>query len=385
MRFRDGLAFVFQAVTIGLALAFVVLVLKPELLPNLRPVVELVQREPTPASAPAASSPRSYADAVTQSAPAVVNIHTAKLVTEQPHPLLEDPTFRRFFGESLEEPQQRLETNLGSGVLVSSEGHLLTNNHVVYGADRIRVQLADGRIAAATLVGSDPESDLAVLRIDLPDLPAATIGASDTLRVGDVVLAIGNPFGVGQTVTMGIVSAIGRSQLGISALENFIQTDAAINPGNSGGALVNANGDLVGINTAIFSRSGGSQGIGFAIPMSLASAILEQIIERGRVVRGWLGVEIQNLDAELATSLGLERAAGIVVAGVLREGPADQAGLRPGDVITAIGGEPVDDGQAAQRMIFRIAPGDAVKVSGWREGVAAEWLVTAAERPQPGG
>jgi len=380
MEFRKGLASIFQVITVGLALAFVVLVLKPELLPGLRPVVELTQRA-TPATSPA---PISYADAVAASAPAVVNIHTAKVVTEQRNPLLDDPVLRQFFGAPRNAPlRQRLETSLGSGVIVSKLGHILTNNHVVYGADRIRIQLSDGRIVAAEVVGSDPETDLAVLQIDLPDLPTALIGRSELLRVGDVVLAIGNPFGVGQAVTMGIVSATGRDQLGISTFESFIQTDAAINPGNSGGALVNAAGELIGINTAIFSRSGGSQGIGFAIPMNLVSMILEQIIEEGRVVRGWLGIEIQDVTAELATSFGLDEARGIVVSGVLREGPADRAGLRPGDVITALGEEPIGDSGVALQQIVRLTPGVTATLSGWRDGRAQQWRVTAAERPRP--
>ena len=381
MQLGRSLAFVFQVITAGLALAFVAVVLKPDLLTGARQVVELRRTSEAPAAV-ATAAPGSYADAVTRSAPAVVNIHTAKLVTERPNPLFEDPVFRRFFGEAPGgTPRQRVETSLGSGVIVSPQGHVLTNNHVIESADQIRVQLADGRSADATTVGSDPESDLAVLKIDLRDLPSMVLGSSDALRVGDIVLAIGNPFGVGQTVTMGIVSATGRSQLGISTFENFIQTDAAINPGNSGGALVNSEGALVGINTAIFSRSGGSQGIGFAIPVTLANDVLEQILEHGRVVRGWLGVEIQEVTPELAESFGLPAAAGVVVAGVLGGGPADRAGIEPGDIITEIAGEPVGDADDALARIVRLPPDRAVELKGWRRQAPASWEVEIAERP----
>jgi Do/DeqQ family serine protease len=382
MQLGRSLAFLLQIITAGLALAFVAVVLKPDLLTGARQVVELRRTSEAPPAA-AAAAPGSYADAVTRSAPAVVNIHTAKLVTERPNPLFEDPIFRRFFGEAPGgTPRQRVETSLGSGVIVSPQGHVLTNNHVIESADQIRVQLADGRSADATLVGSDPETDLAVLKIDQAELPAMVLGSSDALRVGDIVLAIGNPFGVGQTVTMGIVSATGRSQLGISTFENFIQTDAAINPGNSGGALVNSEGALVGINTAIFSRSGGSQGIGFAIPVTLANDVLEQILEHGRVVRGWLGVEIQEVTPELAESFGLPSAAGVVVAGVLGGGPADRAGIEPGDIITEIDGEPVGDADDALARIVRLPPDRAVELNGWRQQAPASWKVEIAERPQ---
>jgi len=383
MQLGRSLVLLFQVITAGLALAFVAVVLKPDLLTGARQVVELRRTSEAPAAPAAIAAPGSYADAVTRSAPAVVNIHTAKLVTERPNPLFEDPVFRRFFGEAPGgTPRQRVETSLGSGVIVSPQGHVLTNNHVIESADQIRVQLADGRSADATTVGSDPESDLAVLKIDLPELPSMVLGSSDALRVGDIVLAIGNPFGVGQTVTMGIVSATGRSQLGISTFENFIQTDAAINPGNSGGALVNSEGALVGINTAIFSRSGGSQGIGFAIPVTLANDVLEQILEHGRVVRGWLGVEIQEVTPELAESFGLPAATGVVVAGVLGGGPADRAGIEPGDIITEIAGEPVGDADDALARIVRLPPGQAVELKGWRRQAPANWEVGIAERPQ---
>ncbi|WP_134605981.1 Do family serine endopeptidase AlgW, partial [Pseudomonas aeruginosa] len=276
--------------------------------------------------------PVSYANAVSRAAPAVANLYTTKMVSKPSHPLFDDPMFRRFFGDNLPQ-QKRMESSLGSAVIMSAEGYLLTNNHVTAGADQIIVALRDGRETIAQLVGSDPETDLAVLKIDLKNLPAMTLGRSDGIRTGDVCLAIGNPFGVGQTVTMGIISATGRNQLGLNTYEDFIQTDAAINPGNSGGALVDAAGNLIGINTAIFSKSGGSQGIGFAIPTKLALEVMQSIIEHGQVIRGWLGVEVKALTPELAESLGLGETAGIVVAGVYRDGPAARGGLLPGDVI----------------------------------------------------
>ncbi|WP_309544660.1 trypsin-like peptidase domain-containing protein [Alkalilimnicola ehrlichii] len=276
-----------------------------------------------------------------------------------------------------------METSLGSGVILSENGHILTNNHVIQGAEQIEVMLNDGRTADARLIGADPETDLAVLAIELDNLPSITLGHSDALRVGDVVLAIGNPFGVGQTVTQGIVSATGRSQLGLSTFENFIQTDAAINPGNSGGALINARGELVGINTAIFSRSGGSHGIGFAIPAELAREVLISIIEHGRVIRGWVGIEVQPLTMPLAESFGLDSDAGVIVAGVLRNGPADQAGLRPGDVIHTIDDTPVDNAQSLLRLITARPPGTEITVGAWRtaDETTFETQISIHERP----
>lgn len=300
--------------------------------------------------------PFSYAAAVGRASPAVVNLYSTLAVGEPIHPLFADPSLRHFFGDSLPQ-QRRLESSLGSAVIMSDTGYLLTNNHVIAGAEQIVVALKDGRETLARLIGSDPETDLAVLKIDLPDLPAISAGQSDQVQIGDVALAIGNPFGVGQTVTMGIISATGRNQLGINTYEDFIQTDAAINPGNSGGALVDARGQLLGINTAIFSRSGGSQGIGFAIPVKLAQSVMDSIIEHGQVIRGWLGLEVQALTPELAESFGLRGRPGILVAGVLREGPADEAGLHPGDVILSIAGQPAVDGRSSMNQVANMSPG----------------------------
>ncbi|MCK6408827.1 MAG: trypsin-like peptidase domain-containing protein, partial [Thauera sp.] len=316
-----------QAVTVSVAVLFVLNTLKPEWLRKATPAAVVAILE-APAGAERAPASTSYAPAAQRSMPAVVHIFTTKGGRNQRHPLFDDPLFRHFFGERPDTAPS--ESGLGSGVIVSPDGYVLTNNHVIETADAIEIALNDGRKFAARLVGRDPETDLAVLRIDGESvLPAITFAARDGLAVGDVVLAIGNPFGVGQTVTMGIVSALGRSQLGINTFENYIQTDAAINPGNSGGALVDGAGNLVGINTAIYSRSGGSLGIGFAIPVSIARNVLEQIVATGEVVRGWVGVEIQELTPELAASFGYRDASGALIAGVLRGSPADRAGVRP--------------------------------------------------------
>ncbi|WP_260963284.1 Do family serine endopeptidase AlgW [Pseudomonas citri] len=326
--------------------------------------------------------PVSYADAVTIAAPAVVNLYTTKVVNKPSHPLFEDPQFRRFFGDNSPK-QKRMESSLGSGVIMSPEGYILTNNHVTSGADQIVVALKDGRETLARVIGSDPETDLAVLKIDLKNLPAITIGRSDSLRIGDVALAIGNPFGVGQTVTMGIISATGRNQLGLNNYEDFIQTDAAINPGNSGGALVDANGNLTGINTAIFSKSGGSQGIGFAIPVKLAMEVMKSIIEHGQVIRGWLGIEVQPLTQELAESFGLSGRPGIVVAGIFRDGPAQKAGLQLGDVILSIDGEPAGDGRRSMNQVARIKPTDKVTIQVMRNGKELKLTAEIGLRPPP--
>ena len=271
---------------------------------------------------------------------------------------------------------------LGSGVILSEQGYLVTNNHVIQDADSIVVALRDGREATAEVIGTDPETDLAVLKIELSDLPTITLYPSDKLNVGDVVLAIGNPFGVGQTVTMGIVSATGRNSLGINTYEDFIQTDAAINPGNSGGALVDAYGNLIGINTAIFSKSGGSQGIGFAIPSTLTKQIMRDLIQYGRVIRGWLGIEIQELTPELAESFGLQKMQGLIIAGVFRNGPAHQGGLQPGDIMLSINGVPISDGRQSMSDIARLRPDQTAEIAVLREGEKLSLTATVGERPK---
>ena len=337
-----------------------------------------VQQAPVYTSAE--NGPESYANAVNRASPAVANLYTAKVVSNPLPQLYSNPEFRRFFGDNLPQ-QKRMESSLGSAVLISKEGYLLTNNHVTAGASQIIVALKDGRETVARVIGSDPETDLAVLKIDLPNLPAITLGRSDLIRIGDVVLAIGNPFGVGQTVTMGIVSATGRNQLGLNTYEDFIQTDAAINPGNSGGALVDAQGNLLGINTAIFSRSGGSQGIGFAIPVKLALEVMNSIVEHGQVVRGWLGLEVQALTPELAESFGLLDSPGILVAGVYRDGPAAKAGLQPGDVILKIAEEGAQDGRTSMNQVARMQPGEKIKIDILRNGQPRTLHATIGVRP----
>lgn len=370
MRQTKPLAFIIKSIIFGLAAAFIVLMLRPDLFTSGKTVVEFNEVKSPSVFNLAGDLPSgqvSYASAVEIAAPAVVNVYTTKVITERVNPLYNDPFFRYFFGEQLA-PRKRLESSLGSGVIVSDSGYVLTNNHVIEGADEIQVALRDGRSSEATLVGSDPESDLAVLKIKLDKLPSITFAQSDNLRVGDVALAIGNPFGVGQTVTMGIISATGRNRVGINTFENFIQTDAAINPGNSGGALINPYGHLIGINTAIFSKSGGSQGIGFAIPVSLAMDVMQQIIKTGHVTRGWLGIEVQDTTPELAESFGIKDNIGVILAGILRNGPADKAGLKPGDVITGIDGIEIHDSRDVMNAIAQKAPESTVKVEIMRQG-----------------
>jgi Do/DeqQ family serine protease len=374
-----------QAATVCLAALFVISTLKPEWLPSRGAAPQPAAVAPLPAvPAPAAGPARaeSYHEAVRRSSPAVVNIFSSKEVRAPRNPLLNDPLFRRFFGEQFGDDTQRA-TSLGSGVIVSPAGYILTNHHVVETADEIEVALSDGKKLLAKVVGNDPETDLAVLRVNADKLPAITFGESDQLRVGDAVLAIGNPFGVGQTVTSGIVSALGRSGLHINTFENFIQTDAAINPGNSGGALVDARGNLVGINTAIYSRSGGSMGIGFAIPVSTARMVMEQIIRSGTVTRGWIGVEVQEITPALAESFKLPDARGAIIAGVLRDGPADKAGVKPGDVLTSINDAPVSDPQNMLNLVAALQPGSAVKMKLRRQAQALEVSVTVGRRPKP--
>jgi len=376
-----------QAATIAVAALFVVSTFRPEWLPS-RPgsQIAMVQQAPTQAGTtgplPTAASVGSYHEAVRRATPSVVNISTSKEIRSPRHPLLNDPIFRRFFGDQLPDEAQRA-TSLGSGVIVSTGGYILTNHHVVEAADEIEVGLHDGRKLLAKVVGNDPDTDLAVLRVTADNLPAITFGSSDALRVGDVVLAIGNPFYLGHTVTSGIVSALGRSGLGISTFENLIQTDAAINPGNSGGALVDAGGNLVGINTAIYSRTGGSMGIGFAIPVSTAKVVLEQIIKTGGVARGWIGVELQEISPALAESFKLGAQRGALIAGVLRGGPADKAGIKPGDVVVEIQGKPVADPTAMLNMIAALAPGSPAKMKLKRQGQDVDATTSVGRRPKP--
>ena len=343
-----------------------------------------VQLRQAPVYGPTQEGPVSYATAVGTASPAVANLYTTKFISKPAHPMFEDEQFRKFFGDSLPR-QRRMESSLGSAVIMSPEGYLLTNNHVVTGADQIVVALRDGRETLARIIGSDPETDLAVLKIDLPDLPAITLGRSDNIKIGDVTLAIGNPFGVGQTVTMGIISATGRNQLGLNTYEDFIQTDAAINPGNSGGALVDAHGNLVGINTAIFSKSGGSQGIGFAIPVKLDLEGMQAIIKQGQVIRGWLGIEVQPLTPELAESFGLEGRPGIVVAGIYRDGPAQKAGLQPGDLILNIDGEAAGDGRRSMNQVARTKPGEKIRIEIMRNGKPMDLSAEIGVRPPANG
>jgi serine protease DegQ len=375
-----------QTATICLALLFVVSTLKPEWISSRTIVLPggggTVTVQSIADSVPGLTRANSYSDAVTKATPSVVNIFTSKEVRAQRHPFLNDPLFRRFFGEQFGEPPER-SSSLGSGVIVSSSGYILTNSHVVEAAEEIEVLLADGRKLLAKQVGSDAESDLAVLRVESDQLPAITFGSSETLRVGDIVLAIGNPFGVGQTVTSGIVSALGRNQLGINTFENFIQTDAAINPGNSGGALVDSNGNLIGINTAIYSRSGGSMGIGFAIPVSTARQVMESIIKTGSMTRGWIGVEVQEISPALADSFKLKDTRGAIIAGVLKNGPADKAGVKPGDVLLGIEDKVVTDPQGMLTLVAGLQPGNTARLKLRRAQEEVEVKVVVGKRPKP--
>jgi serine protease DegQ len=377
-----------QTATICLALYFVVATLRPDLLGQNGPrtpseVVTVKESEGSGTGTGGAARVASFSDAARKASPSVVNIFTGTQSRARgpQHPLLNDPVFRKHFGTP-PEPAERGQP-LGSGVIVSTQGYILTNHHVVELSQALEVALADGRKAPARIVGTDPDTDLAVLRIDLDNLPAITFGRSDDARIGDIVLAIGNPFGVGQTVTLGIVSALGRTQLGINTFENFIQTDAAINPGNSGGALVDAGGNLLGINTAIFSEGGGNLGIGFAIPSSVARQVMESIIETGTVTRGWIGVEARALDARIAESLKLPAVRGVFIAGIVRGGPAESAGVRAGDVLVSVEDKPVDDPTAMLNRVAALAPGKPATLGIIRNGAESSVTVTVGTRPRP--
>jgi len=367
-----------QTVTISLGALFVIQIFQPNLLSRPEKAVVVKQAEPTPI----VSSPNSYSSAAKKAMPAVVNIFTSKKAATSPHPFMDDPLFRHFFGDQLDDQPQR-ENSLGSGVIVSSQGLILTNHHVIEAADEIEVALADGRTMPARVVGTDPETDLAVLKVDVKDLPAITLARSEKVNVGDVVLAIGNPFGVGQTVTQGIISALGRNHLGINTFENFIQTDAPINPGNSGGALIDTEGNLVGVNSAIYSRSGGSMGIGFAIPVSLAKQVMEQIIRQGSVTRGWIGIEAQDITPELADSFKIKQTHGSLIAGVLRGSPAERAGLKPGDILLEIDGRKVLDSSTMLNLISSLKPDRKAILKIARDQKELSIPVIIGKRPKP--
>ncbi len=377
-----------QTATVLLAAYFVVATLKPDWLgkTSARTGMVSVIEAPSlaPGGGPSAVPFGSFRAAAQKASAAVVSINTSK--TARRDPRANDPWFKFFFGEQGSQPQ----SGLGSGVIVSTSGYILTNNHVVEGADEIEVVLNDGRTSIAKIIGIDPDTDLAVLKIDLDRLPVIVLGNSDNLQVGDQVLAIGNPFGVGQTVTSGIVSAMGRNQLGINTFENFIQTDAAINPGNSGGALVDVNGNLAGINTAIYSRSGGNMGIGFAIPVATARMVMDGIVKDGQVTRGWIGVEPNELSPELAETFGIKSPGvagsalkGVIITGVLQNGPAANGGLRPGDVITSVAGKPIASVAELLGQVASLKPGTASKFSLQRREEKLELDVTPGVRPKP--
>jgi Do/DeqQ family serine protease len=368
-----------QAVTVLLAAYFVVMTMKPDWLrsrpvPTSTPAGIALNEAPTPVNAPAPVG--SFRAAAQRASQAVVSINTSKAGDRA---TAADPWFRFFFGDQGSVPQ----SGLGSGVIISPDGYILTNNHVVEGATDIEVALNDSRKTRAKIIGTDPETDLAILKINLDRLPVITLGNSDALQVGDQVLAIGNPFGVGQTVTSGIVSALGRNQLGINTFENFIQTDAAINPGNSGGALVDVSGNLMGINTAIYSRSGGSMGIGFAIPVSTAKLVLEGIVKDGVVTRGWIGVEPADLSPELMETFGVKANKGVLITGVLQNGPAAQAGVRPGDVVVQVAGKDVSNVSELLTAVASLKPGAPTPFKLQRREEGVNVTVTPGKRPKP--
>jgi serine protease DegQ len=369
-----------QSVTVALGALFIIALFKPDLLHwQARQQSLTIQQASPPSRSPVAAS-ESFAPAAQRVIPSVVNVFTQQKVSSPAHPALQDPIFRYFFGDRLD-PRPREVSNLGSGVIVSANGYILTNQHVVEAADEIQVALANGQTLPARVVGADPETDLAVLKIDTDNLPAITFAHVDSLQVGDWVLAVGNPFGVGQTVTAGIVSALGRTHLGINTFENFIQTDAAINPGNSGGALVDSAGNLVGVNSAIYSRTGGSQGIGFAIPVSIARQVMEQIIQSGSVTRGWVGIEVQDLTPELAESFNLKNAEGALIAGVLKGGPADAGGVRPGDILLSVNNSKVSDSASLLNLIAELKPGIHARLTVARKQQTLALKVQVGRRP----
>ena len=368
----------------GLVVAVVMIYFSPQFSPELADFQSQEEKASNTSDLTPSNQPRfgpvSYTKAVEKAAPAVVNIYTSKTVTPRLHPFFNDPFFKRFLGKS--SAPKRMESSLGSGVIVDKKGYILTNHHVIKGADDILVAIQDGRFSKAEVVGYDVETDLAVLHINLEDLPVILPPVDKSAAVGDVVLAIGNPFGIGQTVTLGIVSATGRKTLGLNTFEDFIQTDAAINPGNSGGALIDAYGNLMGINTAIFSKTGGSQGIGFAIPAELAIDVLQQIIKNGRVIRGWLGMEVKMLTPSMANSLNFEYIPGMLISRLMENGPGHQAGLLPGDIITHVNNQAVNNPAYTMNLIARSKPGEVVKIQVSRQGKNIKTEVIIGTRPE---
>jgi serine protease DegQ len=372
-----------QSVTACLGILFVLRLFYPNLL---EPKPDHVIIKQVQSVAPPVTSPRaSFSNAAKKAMPSVVNIFTSskKESVDPNEQFKDDPLFRHFFGDPQDDDESQTESSLGSGVIVSEQGLILTNNHVVSAADKIEVALADGRKFSAKVVGTDPDTDLAILKVDAENLPAITFASSEQLKVGDIALAIGNPFGVGQTVTQGIVSALGRSHLGINTFENFIQTDASINPGNSGGALIDVDGNLIGINSAIYSRSGGSMGIGFAIPVSIAKLVMEQISTTGSVTRGWIGIEAQDITPELAESFKLNKVEGSLIAGVLRDSPADIAKLKAGDILVSINGQEVKDSDSMLNLISTLQPKQKAKLGIIRNGNLINIEITVGKRPKP--
>ena len=381
MAFRTVVFFILKSAAIGLLAAAIVILISPNnwLNPKLKHSPVFYEASPNPKSV---VGPYSYAAAVARAAPAVVNIYTKKLLPGKRTFPSGPADMQRFLDDLYNnQPRDQQATKLGSGVIVSQQGHILTSNHVIENAAEIEVALQDGRRFRALAVGVDPETDLAVLKIKAKHLPSIHLAQTQNLAVGDVVLAIGNPFGVGQTVTQGIISATGRNQVGVNVFENYIQTDAAINPGNSGGALINAHGDLIGINTLISSSNGGSVGIGFAVPVFLAKDVMTQIIENGHVIRGWIGVRVQNISAQLSESFALDGIHGVIVSGIVREGPAHLAKLNPGDIITAINSEPIEYQRQVLDKVITYQPGQKLHIEGIRDGHHFELTITVGERP----
>ena len=384
MKLIKAAAFIFQFGLIGLALAVIYLVAVSER--NKDEILSFLSDSNQASTSLHQAGPQqpvaSYAEAVNSSSASVVTIYTSKTVKEKLHPLLEDPIFSQFFGDQLKRRQRsRSETNLGSGVIIGSEGYILTNQHVIDGADEILISLADGRGSQAVLIGEDRGTDIAILQVPITGLVGIKTSSSQKQRVGDVVLAIGNPLNIGQTVTMGIISATGRNRIGLNAFENFIQTDAAINPGNSGGALINANGELIGINTAIFSQSVGAQGIGFAIPISIALDIMDEIIEFGKVTRGWLGVAVDKVTARAAMATGNPGIRGALIVGVFINSPADQAGIQEGDIVVEVNGRPLAKIRDLLDQVSRHKPGEEIQITLYRGPTKMMPRMRITERP----